>query len=911
MLVMLGSSLRIGSSSLPFILSSILIIISSMHTTLFTKSMNALKRRFLPSHQQEEETQDEAELKRLFQQRYADFRQLLAANVRAMDIMNELERVLRGDKPFGIVFIRSTCTQLLTAVFRIIRSLNHLAPQSYNNLYTAYDDIERKIERVLEERKSLNTSELIISLDRLHAGQTALVGSKMANLGELKQALGLDIPSGFVITTCAYLRFLEYNNLQDEINSRLQSSRYDLNGHALDDSPDDETQGRTSWLERSSQIQSLIKEAPLPPELAEAMHQSFAAHFGEDSGTKLAVRSSAIGEDVAHSSFAGQYRSLLNISEEQIPQAYKDVVASKYTLQGISYRYYRGIPDDSVLMGVGCLEMITASVSGVMYTRNPTVDGDQAVIITAVYGLPKGAVNGSLPADTFVLERSQGLDLRSQYLDHKTEQLLSCGSQGVVSSPVPAELQDEPCLGLDKLQALAEAGLKIEAHFGLAQDIEWAMSEDGRFIFLQTRPLSLGHKDTPQEQSNLPPLLQGGQTASPGLGSGAVFHVENETDLIQFPEQAILVSSKSLPQWAPALARAGAMITEHGSVAGHLANIAREFGVPAIVGLKEAASQLSNGQMITVDADERQVYAGRTDQTTTAQGKAHRPIQGTPVYDLLQRLSEHILPLHMVDPEAPEFRARNCRTLHDITRFAHEKAVQEMFEFGVQHQFSPRAGKQLKTTVPMQWWVLNLEDGFREEVQGRYVHLNQIQSLPMLALWRGLTAFPWQGPPSLDHRGFASVLYQATINPELNETAATNFKVKNYFMISREFCNLFSRFGFHFSSVEALVAQRVRENYIRFQFRGGAADYFRRVKRTKFVGRLLEIYGFQVRLRDDSLVARMDNYEADFIMQRLKILGHLIIHTRQLDMIMDNDHIAGQYRERMQAELEKVKDLEV
>jgi pyruvate,water dikinase len=882
-----------------------------MINTFLRKTISGLKSRFLPSHPQEEETQDEAELKRLFQQRYADFRQLLAANVRALDIMNELERVLRGDKPFGMVFIRSTCTQLLTAVFRIIRSLNRLAPQSYNNLYTAYDDIERKIERVLEEKKSRDSSELIISLDKLHAGQTALAGSKMANLGELKQALGLDIPSGFVITTAAYLRFLEYNNLQDEINSRLQSSRYDVNGHALDDGPDDETQGRTSWLELSSQIQSLFEQAPLPPELTQAMQDNFAAHFGQDSGLKLAMRSSALGEDVAHSSFAGQYRSLLNISRDQLPEAYKDVVASKYTLQGISYRYHRGIRDDSVLMGVGCLEMISASVSGIMYTQNPTMEGDQAVIITALYGLPKGAVDGSFPTDTFVLERNQSLDLRTQYLAHKTEQLLSGPSYGVARFPVSPELQDQPCLNQDRLRQLAQAGLKIEAHFGLAQDIEWAITEDDRLIFLQTRPLSLGHKDTPQEHSNLTPLLKGGLTASPGVGSGKVCHVENETELVQFPDQAVLVSSKSLPQWAPALARAAAMITEHGSVAGHLANIAREFGVPSIVGLKEATSQLSDGQMVTVDADACQVYAGQTNENVGGQRKPQRLLQGTPVFDLLQRLSEHILPLHLVDPEASEFRARNCRTLHDITRFAHEKAVQEMFEFGVQHQFSPRAGKQLKTTVPMQWWVLNLEDGFREEVEGRYVHLSQIQSLPMLALWRGLTAFPWQGPPSLDRRGFVSVLYQATINPELNETAATNFKVKNYFMISREFCNLFSRFGFHFSSVEALVAQRIRENYIRFQFRGGAADYFRRVKRTKFVGRLLEIYGFQVRLRDDSLVARMDNYEADFLLQRLKILGHLIIHTRQLDMIMDNDHIAEQYRERMQAELEEVKDLEV
>jgi len=881
----------------------------NMTTTLLNKAIAAFKQRLFFSRQ-EPKTGDETELIRLFQNRYAEFRFLLAANIRALDIMHELERVLHENRPFGMVFIRSRCIALLTAIYRIIRSLDRLAPNTYHDLSTAFDRIEQQIKDSLESRKLPESNELTMALHQVQKKHCDLVGPKMANLGELKSALALDIPKGFVVTTAGYAQFFEQNDLQDEINSRIQSAAYDLSGQAQGDLEDKQHSEHTTWLELSSQIQNLIQHAELPPQLLQAIREEFTHHFGWQDDIRISVRSSALGEDTAHSSFAGQYRSVLNVDREELPQAYKDVLSSKYTLQAMTYRYHRGIRDDSVHMAVGCLEMIPASVSGVMYTCNPTKSQDDSIIITAVFGLPKGVVDGSQPADTFVLDRNTR-KLHTQHIAHKTEQFVPSQTAGVISTPVQHDFQERPCLNLNQIRRLAEAGVKIETHFAAAQDIEWVITPDDRLVFLQTRPLSSGHGPQKQIQTKVPPLLQGGLTGSPGIGSGKVFHVENDADLVLFPDQAIIVSSKGLPKWAPLLARAAGIITEHGSVAGHLANIAREFGVPAIVGLKGATEQLMNGQIVTLVADAQQVFEGQVDELLEQHAPNAHPMQGHPVYALLQRVTEHILPLYLVDPESTDFQAINCRTLHDITRFAHEKSVQEMFEFGVRHQFSPRAGKQLKTTVPMQWWILNLEDGFREEVEGRYVHLNHIQSVPMLALWRGITAIPWQGPPGLDRKGFASVLYQATINPELTEAAASNFKVKNYFMISKEFCNLFSRFGFHFSSVEALVGQRIRENYIRFQFKGGAADYFRRVKRTEFVGRLLEIYGFQVLLREDSLVARMDNYEQSFLLQRLKILGHVIIHTRQLDMIMDNEHTARQYWERMQAELEEVKGLEI
>jgi pyruvate,water dikinase len=869
--------------------------------------VQALKERFSPPPRNQEDNPEEAELKQEFQQRYSDFRALLAANTEALDIMQELENALRGEHPFGMAFIRSRSTALLTSVYKIIRHLNRIAPDTYPELIEVYDDIEEELSTILEKKKHPDLrQELIASLQDIQAAHADYVGSKMANLGELKTALGLQAPNGFVITTAGHAAFFEHNDLQVEINELLQTAEYDFDRQ---DQTEEGQKRSAYWSELTSRIQSMIRHADIPKDLLHALQKNFSAHFGEGGEAKVAVRSSALGEDVDNTSFAGQYLSVLNVDKDSLPQAYKDVLASKYALQAMNYRYYRGIRDASVLMAVGCMEMIDAAQSGVVYTQSPTSPGDTALIVTAVHGLPKGVVDGSQPADMFILERDEGFTLRSQDIAHKKEKLVLDPGTGVTEAFVQTDAQDVPCLSREQLRTLGAECLKIEAHFGTAQDIEWAFDTQGRLVFLQTRPLS--RREAPGEdlQLSTDPLVSGGLSASPGVGYGTVVQVEEDDDLMSFPENGILVSSKSLPKWASVLARAGGVIAEHGSVAGHLANIAREFGVPAIFGLEKATEMLPGGKDITVDADRCRIFEGKIEELLLGRPAKPCPIKGTPVYNLLQEMSKHILPLYLLDPDSEDFKAPNCRTLHDITRFAHEKSVQEMFEFGMKHQFSPRAGKQLKTTVPMQWWVLDLDNGLREEHTGDYVHLDDIQSPPMLALWRGITAVPWQGPPGMDRKGLASVFYQATINPELNETAATNLKAKNYFMISDEFCNLFSRFGFHFSTVEALTGERIRENYIRFQFKGGAADHFRRVSRAQLISRLLEKQGFQTRLDGDSLMARMDNYSAEHLLQRLRILGHLIIHTRQLDMIMQNSNLASGYQKRLEEEIEEVKSL--
>jgi len=844
-------------------------------------------------------------LRLAFKDRYHHFKLLLSANGRALERMAEIEEALRGCQPFGMTFVRAACTDTSVNVLRMIRSMEHLAPDRYRGLRERYESINAAILAALAPLRAAAAEgprPLILELADLDRRRMELAGSKMAQLGEIRNRLGLPVPEGFVITTAAYERFFAAAGIQDEINRLFQATApEDLEG----------------LMSLSARVQQLILRAPVPEDLQAAIREAWQALEARH-GPRLtvAVRSSSLFEDSAGSSFAGQFRTELNVSREHLLEAYREVVASKYSLHAVSYRLNRGFRDEDVAVAVGCVAMVEAVAGGVAYSANPVDLADGRLHISATWGLPKAIVDGTGAHDRFVVARGEPPALVETQLGRKETRFVCYPDEGVCRLDQTGEAAVEPSLTEAQVRELAAVVLRLEAFYGGPQDVEWALAPDGSLVVLQCRPLQPRERLTPEGPAappleGVPLLVQGGVAASPGAASGPVFAARKSADALRFPPGGILVVRQALPEWAALINRAAGVVSEQGGVAGHLASVAREFGVPALFGCEGALEALPPGAVVTLDADRQRVYEGRLEALLDRGAACPNLMAGSPVYGLLQEASRLIVPLNLLDPAAPEFQPAHCRTLHDLTRFMHEKSVHEMFSFGREHAFPERSSKQLFYKVPMQWWVLNLDDGFAEEVTERYVRLENITSIPMRAFWEGFVAIPWDGPPPLDHRGFASVLFQSTAHTALTPGRRSAFAEKNYFMISRHYCNLSSRLGYHFATLEALVSERTPENTLSFQFKGGAADLERRLKRVHFIAAVLEARDFRVEVREDHLLARLQHHPCAFMQQRLKMLGYLSLHTRQLDMIMRNAAQVAYFRKKIDADLDRLQETPV
>jgi len=843
-----------------------------------------------------------AALRADFQARYHDFKLLITANNRALEVMADIEQALAGDAVFGMAFIRSSSTAVVVSVLQMLIRMSGLSKGKYDKLFARFAEIRTQIEAAIAEKAPTRAlaQQLVVPLRALGMGDADSVGSKMAQLGEIGGGLALPVPDGFAVTTAAYRRFMTFNDLQGEIDRRIQGLKAaDLKSTQI----------------ACAAIQQRIIEAAVPPDLAEAIFGAYADMARDGvADLRVAMRSSALGEDMAEQSFAGLYLSRLNVSRDDLLMAYKEIVASKYGLSAMVYRLKRGLRDEDIAMGVGCLAMVQAGSGGVMYSQHPVDPCADCVFINAVLGLPKAVVDGIGGFDQIDVSRDHPLRVLRQQINPKPLKYTCDPVEGVCREVAVADGAVQPAITQAQALALAAIALQLEAHYGVAQDIEWAIDGRGDLFILQSRPLSRAPGDRrvaslqPGDKPLPAPLLQGGVRACRGAASGPVFVVKKAADMLRMPSGAVMVARQALPMWSALVNRAAAVVTEEGGAAGHLAHIAREFGVPAIFGLPDALQMLPVDALVTVDADQRKIYPGSLplSHRESEVGRAAPAFHSSPVYQTLAGVSRWIVPLHLLDPDALEFQPDYCRSLHDITRFVHEKAVAEMFDFGREHRFPEKSAKQLVDRVPLKWWVLDLDDGFDGPVQGPRVPLARIVSVPMRALWDGITAIPWDGPPPVDGKGLAAVMFGSTANPSLTTGLRSRYSSRNFFMIARNFCSLNIRLGYHFCQVEALVGERVAENYLQFRFKGGAADEHRRLGRIQFIREILEDEEFFVEIRSDALTARVEKQAEPRMCRHLKTVGHLIIHTRQLDMIMSNPATVRYYRDKLKADLERL-----
>ncbi|MBU2499242.1 MAG: PEP/pyruvate-binding domain-containing protein, partial [Proteobacteria bacterium] len=429
----------------------------------------------LISGKKETEEYNADDLRVSFKARYHQFKLLLNANNNALEIMAEMGEALKGTWPFGMHFVRSRSTRVSTNVFQIIKHLSDLAPGKHEALYGRFKEIQMKINPFLQPRSLTREGPLAISLDEIDKSMADQVGSKLSNLGEIGKQIHVKIPKGFAVTAQGYERFMKFNDLQEEIDRRIQST---------------EVTDLDQLFGLSASIQQLIIESPLPEDLEAAISEHYRLLEEEESkGIRVAMRSSALGEDLPGTSFAGQYRSELNVSGEHLLRSYKEVVASKYGLPAMTYRLNRGIRDEDVAMCVGCMHMVDAVSGGVAYSRNPVNIRDNAVFINATWGLPKSVVDGSGTSDLFVIDRGDPMVIRQREIAAKEQKFTCYPDEGVCRMDLLGEEGLEASLTDEQALELARLVVLLEGYYDTPQDVEWAVAKDQSIVILQCRPL--------------------------------------------------------------------------------------------------------------------------------------------------------------------------------------------------------------------------------------------------------------------------------------------------------------------------------------------------------------------------------------------------------------------------------------
>jgi pyruvate, water dikinase len=824
---------------------------------------------------------------RVFKFKYACFKDLLASNTELLNIITDFEQKLRGQEVFGMSYVRSQATRAVFHTLRMVKSLDDLSGHRYPMLFETLENINLAVKEELGKRKELPVSEWVLPYSAITKEMVDWVGGKNANLGEMRNRPKLPIPEGFAITTRAYDYLLEYNELSDEI-ARM---RMDL------DASDPQAVN-----EVSEKIQRLIILARVPEDLEKAIFSAYDAMAGaiqEKSGSTdisphVALRSSAIGED-SELSYAGQYVSILNVTREKIVETYKYVVASLYTPRAIAYRLNKGMRDEDIAMSVACIEMIESIASGVIYSRHPFNFLEDNVLVTAVWGLGPYAVEGVVTPDSYTVSKDAGRGILKTIISHKPVQLIAVPTGGLQEVPVDPDKQDVACLSPEQIKVLAGHAIELEKHYGQPQDMEWALDRHGRLLMLQTRPLGLddmqkdGRPALPAIQG-YEVVLEGGSVACPGVGCGQAYHVSSMDDLIGFPEGGILVAKHSSPEFVVVMQKAQAIISDAGSVTGHMASVAREFGVPTILGAQGAFSEIPDQAEITVDAYSGRVYQGKVEELLAVRRTRESAMKETPVYQTLRRVADWIVPLHLVNPRATNFAPEYCKTLHDIMRFVHELSYREMFSISDAVSDTEGAGAlQLTAPIPLDLHIIDLGGGLTGvSPYSRRVTVDQVCSVPFAAVLRGMLHKDLRnhGPRPIDLGGFFSVVREQMFSPN---NMAERFGDRSYAILSDYYLNFSSRIGYHYSVLDSFCGDTTNKNYITFSFKGGAADEVRRNRRARAIALIFRALDFTVEQREDRVDARFYKYERDVTEGKLDIIGRMLQFTRQMDMLMKSE----------------------
>lgn len=793
------------------------------------------------------------------QAKYDNFRELLRADAAALDLVADLEPHLYGDDPADPARVRSLSTALIRETERMVGALERMNSH-YSELSAMHAQISEHIRNSLAPQRIEATPPYIISLDDA-GSHPRLAGGKATNLSLARNA-GVPTPDGFVITAPAFGLFLRHNELEAKIEQHFEALC--LSNH-------------DAIVRVTGELQELILEGEIPPTLEATILTSTNAL--SPNGELLAVRSSALAED-GQISFAGQYASELHVRPEDILTAYKRVLAGKYCPRAIAYRIRHGLTDAETTMAVLVLPMVEASSSGVVYTCDPACPaiGGTAMGVYVVNGLAANLVDGSATPGKYYLSREE---------NPRVLQGCACDNNSLFPE--------------DILQELGGWCMRLERAFGEPQDVEWTFGPDGLRI-VQTRRLHQTQDpqpSMPEDTSDYEILVSGLNCASPGAACGPVHHAPSGSNFRSIPAGSMVVTATLRPALSQFLDRISAVIASSGSRASHFASVARERGVPVVVG--DTGAKLVTGETITVDAVSGRIFAGCV-AGVLAQNKAAMAAQAIVRREHADVASKTVH-LNLTDPEDPGFSPAGCRSLHDIIRFCHEKSVYEMFSLVQRSGRGLGRSRRLITDLPLVMYILDLGGGLAPQASNSgTVQPASVSSNPMRALWQGLSNPGIEWDHSQHHVDWE----------EFDRISAGIFRhdsrlLASYALVGADYMHLNIRFGYHFSIVDSVCSENAGANYVNFRFKGGGAGLAQRLHRLEFISTILSRAGYDISTKGDILDASAQRLERPQTEQCLEMLGLVLAATRLMDVRLTSAeqarHEAESFLQRFRSEI--------
>ncbi|EER60313.1 phosphoenolpyruvate synthase [Acidovorax delafieldii 2AN] len=476
---------------------------------------------------------------------------------------------------------------------------------------------------------------LVVPFENLRMTDVEAVGGKNASLGEMISQLphGVRVPTGFATTAHAFRAFLAHAGLAERISAKLA---------ALD------TEDVRALAAVGAEIRAMVEAQPFPADLEQAIREEFARLSAGNPHASFAVRSSATAEDLPDASFAGQQETFLNVHGiDEVLHKMKEVFASLYNDRAISYRVHKGFAHDVVALSAGVQRMVRSDLgaAGVMFTIDTESGFEDVVFITSSYGLGETVVQGAVNPDEFyvhkpmlkagkqaVIRRNLGSKL-IQMVFATADEKASTGKL-IKTTDVPTEQRNRYSLTDADVEQLAHYAVVIEQHYGRPMDIEWGKDgEDGLLYILQARPETV--KSQAKGQAELRYKLKGhgavlaeGRAIGQKIGTGPVRIVHNISEMDKVQPGDVLVTDMTDPNWEPVMKRASAIVTNRGGRTCHAAIIARELGIPAVVGCGDATERLKDGTLVTVscsEGDTGKIYDGLLETEVTEVQRGEMP----------------------------------------------------------------------------------------------------------------------------------------------------------------------------------------------------------------------------------------------------------------------------------------------